>query len=146
MIDENVTTRARRLSFTIAELDMIQAALSGLTIQAGKDLRERIQKTISEECDPAFRAVVDAYREAIEPDDGELEIDHDAEVSLGDDPGAYVMVWKWVPEEDAGLGPTEIICGRCADKTNDRDSPNGELCPDCYDIVRNTPDEDEGEE
>ena len=28
--------------------------------------------------------------------DGDLEMDAKAEVSVGDDPGAYVQVWKWV--------------------------------------------------
>ena len=31
--------------------------------------------------------------------DGELEIDDNAQVSLGDDSGAYVEAWVWVPEE-----------------------------------------------
>ena len=28
--------------------------------------------------------------------DGEIEIDLDAKVSRGDDPGAYVQAWVWV--------------------------------------------------
>lgn len=32
--------------------------------------------------------------------DGDLEFDDGAVVSLGDDPGAYVMAWKWVDESD----------------------------------------------
>jgi hypothetical protein len=35
--------------------------------------------------------------------DGELEIDHGAVVSKGDDPGAYVMAWLWVTDEEAGI-------------------------------------------
>jgi len=29
--------------------------------------------------------------------DGEIEIDANATVSEGDDPGAYVQAWVWVP-------------------------------------------------
>lgn len=32
--------------------------------------------------------------------EGELEVDDDAIVSLGDDPGAYVQVWIWVPDPE----------------------------------------------
>jgi hypothetical protein len=35
--------------------------------------------------------------------EGELEIDDDAIVSKGDDPGAYVQAWIWVPNSDAGV-------------------------------------------
>jgi hypothetical protein len=33
--------------------------------------------------------------------DGEIEIDHNAVVSRGDDPGAYVQAWVWVYDKDA---------------------------------------------
>lgn len=39
--------------------------------------------------------------------DGEIEIDEEAEVSLGDDPGAYVQAWVWVSREDAGIPDEE---------------------------------------
>jgi hypothetical protein len=32
--------------------------------------------------------------------DGEIEIDADATVSRGSDPGAYVAAWVWVPFEE----------------------------------------------
>lgn len=35
--------------------------------------------------------------------DGELEIDEDCIVSKGDDPGAYVMMWRWVCADEAGV-------------------------------------------
>ena len=31
--------------------------------------------------------------------DGELEVDDNAPVSMGEDPGAYVAVWVWIPKE-----------------------------------------------
>ena len=32
--------------------------------------------------------------------DGELEFDDEAVVSHGSDPGAYVMAWRWISEND----------------------------------------------
>jgi hypothetical protein len=32
--------------------------------------------------------------------DGELEIDSNAVVSRGDDDGAYVQAWVWVPKDE----------------------------------------------
>jgi hypothetical protein len=29
--------------------------------------------------------------------DGEIEVDSNAVISYGDDPGAYVQAWVWVP-------------------------------------------------
>jgi hypothetical protein len=39
--------------------------------------------------------------------DGEIEIDEDAVVSIGDDSGAYVQAWLWVSDEAAGLSQQE---------------------------------------
>ena len=97
--------RARRPSFTIAEL-------ATLLVELGPEsepnpLYLKIKKILEEELNPAHREMVDAYRGAVEPRDGQCEMDCDAEVSFGDDPGAYVMVWTWVPAEDAGFMPEE---------------------------------------
>lgn len=35
--------------------------------------------------------------------DGELELDSDARISEGDDNGAYIQVWMWVPFEGTEL-------------------------------------------
>jgi len=42
--------------------------------------------------------------------DGEIEIDDNAEVSFGDDPGAYVQAWVWVPDEDANRSAAARAC------------------------------------
>lgn len=34
--------------------------------------------------------------------DGEIEIDNNAMTSRGDDPGAYVQAWVWVPFDEDG--------------------------------------------
>ena len=36
--------------------------------------------------------------------EGEIEVDENAKVSRGDDPGAYVQAWVWVPEEEVKEG------------------------------------------
>jgi hypothetical protein len=42
--------------------------------------------------------------------DGECEIDDAATISAGDDPGAYVQAWVWVPNEDVKkLTPEERL-------------------------------------
>ena len=47
----------------------------------------------------------DRARELHERGDGEVEIDLDAVVSRGDDSGAYVQAWVWVPfgEQEGGV-------------------------------------------
>lgn len=37
--------------------------------------------------------------------DGEIEVDFDARVSLGDDRGAYVEAWVWVPRSEEQESP-----------------------------------------
>ncbi|HEV8146431.1 MAG TPA: hypothetical protein VGP79_08625 [Bryobacteraceae bacterium] len=54
---------------------------------------------IDEKSDQWFRSrATELYHE-----DGEIEVAHDAPVSRGDDEGAYVQAWVWIPldeEED----------------------------------------------
>jgi hypothetical protein len=70
----------------------------------------------------------DPYRAAAKEDaDDELEIDDDAVVSPGSDPGAWVHAWVWIPERKAGLFTCEECSGlftvdRCAD---------GDTCDEC---------------
>lgn len=47
------------------------------------------------------------YRDAVPVSDGDLECDDGALVSRGDDPGAYVMCWKWIENEQAGIKTEE---------------------------------------
>lgn len=49
-----------------------------------------------------------AYRNAIETEDGVLECDPDAVVSVSSDGGAYVQTWVWVSDEEAGLKEEEV--------------------------------------
>lgn len=50
--------------------------------------------------------VISKYREAarrLYHWGGRLEVDGNAAVSLGDDAGAYVMCWRWITDEEAGV-------------------------------------------
>lgn len=46
-------------------------------------------------------------------DDGELEIDDDAVVSLGADDGAYVEAWVWVSDDDLVAHEYLERCDEC---------------------------------
>ncbi len=63
--------------------------------------------------------------------EGELEVDDDAVVSLGDDAGAYVQAWVWVSNSDAGLP----CCTDCEASVAEDDpysaTPCGTYCVDC---------------
>lgn len=41
--------------------------------------------------------------------DDDIAIDDDAVISRGDEPGAYVQAWVWVPDEDE----TDPVCPTC---------------------------------
>ena len=129
---DDILKRSRRVSLTLQEILFVQGALSiGIQANQSEELREKLSRILLEEADPEYRRHADAYRSAVEVKDGEIEMDPDAEVSFGDDPGAYVQVWAWVSNAQAGL-TTEITCMSCGDTTNSDDSPDGERCPDCY--------------
>ena len=62
-------------------------------------LVDRLKTCRSEQVQPIAEAYRD-YASANLTDDGAVEIDADALVSIGDDPGAYVMAWVWVDNAD----------------------------------------------
>jgi hypothetical protein len=129
---DDILKRSRRVSLTVQEILFLQGALSiGIQANQSEKLHEKLSRIMREECDPERHRLVEAYRNAVEAKDGEIEVDADAEVSLSDDDGAYVQVWMWVSNSQAGL-ITEITCMSCGDTTNSDDSPDGERCPDCY--------------
>lgn len=66
-------------------------------------IRERIAQYSDEGGEEAFRQ---GAREAWARE-GEIEIDPGAIVSMGGDPGAYVMAWVWVSNEEAGIESEE---------------------------------------
>lgn len=44
-----------------------------------------------------------AAARALYQNEGEIEIDDNAVISRGDEPGAYVQAWVWVCDDDALL-------------------------------------------
>jgi hypothetical protein len=57
--------------------------------------------------------------------DGKLELEHDSMVSIGDDKGAYVLMWRWVP----GLPPEKCSEGSCEERGDGVEStPCGSFC------------------
>jgi hypothetical protein len=162
-MSDDILKRQRRVSLTVAEIAFLEQLLSKEVFDPdsmGTSLFGRFQGIITEENNPAHRALVDAYRGAVYTKDGEVERDCDAEVSIGDDCGAYVQVWQWVDAADAGIcsecglpganngegydglcgncadkadAPAEITCMSCGDTTNSDDSPDDARCPDCHD-------------
>lgn len=105
MLDGAVLTRERRVNLSIEEIALIAGVLRATLapLPQAQTLAARLEKMVEEENDASLCHMRQAYRDAVELREGDLEMDQDAEVSLGDDPGAYVMVWKWVSDEDAGI-------------------------------------------
>ena len=81
---------------------------------------------------------LEAYSNAVETSD-ELETDDHPIVSIGDDPGAFVLTWTWVTDDDAEVcsecraipGSPEYgtvgdgfdgLCPSCADKAETEDN------------------------
>ena len=62
-------------------------------------LVDRLKTCHSEQVQPIAEAYRDYASEHL-TEDGAVEIDDNALVSLGDDPGAYIMAWVWVDNAD----------------------------------------------
>jgi hypothetical protein len=80
-------------------LDLDELSTRGLEyVQARvKHMREDEENPLTR----VYRAHVPDLRE------GDLEVDENAVVSMSEDDGAYVMCWKWVSNEDAGIETPE---------------------------------------
>lgn len=71
-----------------------------------------------------------AFVHACRDGDGSFNLDDMPIVSKGEDPGAYVMAWVWVTDEDAGVTRQEAepaACEQCGCTDND----GSDICPDC---------------
>jgi hypothetical protein len=79
--------------------------------------------------DPDVLAAYRAAARELHQDDGTCEIDDGATVSMGDDPGAYVQAWVWVPNAEAGLHD----CDGCGIRFVEGDDSYCGTCPDCAD-------------
>lgn len=78
----------------------------------------------------------DAIREAAKSlfeEEGRIEIDEGAEVSHGDDPGAYVQAWVWVYYDD--VNRENAFNPKLAKWLNDRDYVTGDWPHNISDAV-----------
>lgn len=94
------------LNLEAEEMALLVASLSLLTIEPAKTLSAKLQEKIDLSLNQFSKDVDAAYIAAAKGrhgDDGVCEIDDNAIVSIGDDPGAYVMAWVWVDQDDAGI-------------------------------------------
>lgn len=74
--------------------------------------------------------IANLYREAAKEqfvEEGTLEIDDGAVVSISSDGGAYVAAWVWV-----GNGDVDGLCRECGGLANDGEGYDG-LCGNCAD-------------
>lgn len=77
----------------------------------------------------------DPYRAAAQMQaDDDLEVDDDAVVALGDDPGAWVHAWIWIRNDEAGIpDEDENKCRDCGEEYADGGDGYNGRCPDCAD-------------
>jgi hypothetical protein len=102
-----------------------------LNLRADKyvNIANTIQKAQAvDPSDAAYRAAAQAQA------DDELEVDEDAIVSVGSDPGAFVQAWIWISNEEAGIkDDDEDTCRTCGEEYPEGgDGFDGE-CPNCAD-------------
>lgn len=93
----------RRVKMNLWEIEKLAALLKGTTDPDLTFVASALAEIIKEESDPYHVKMTNAYRSGVAQKDGEIEIDADAEVSFGEDDGAYVMAWVWVTDEEAGI-------------------------------------------
>ncbi|PZR92023.1 MAG: hypothetical protein DI537_14450 [Stutzerimonas stutzeri] len=125
------------------QLELVKATLSVMpqTHPVTAGIIRKIDETIADAAEPGGWA--DKARE-LYGEDGKVEIDGDAVVSTGEDPGAYVMAWVWVTEDEMGISaecegcgerhPTGVLedgfCPACCDQEDDPDyDDQGNLKP-----------------
>lgn len=112
------------------ELALLVAALQFMKVQPAKALGAKLQEKIDLNLNQYSKNVDAAYIAAAQAqhgDEGICEIDDNAIVSIGDDPGAYVMAWVWVDAVDAG------ICFRCGAPDADNGEGYDGMCGSCAD-------------
>lgn len=84
------------------QIAVIKKALLEMGGDDANGVRIHLEDKVAEFNDPDRQKYVRAARDKHHRD-GEIEVDEDACISKGDDPGAYVQAWVWVYAEDAGV-------------------------------------------
>lgn len=83
---------------------LIQPEMPEIAGKIGDNLRDHL--------DPSLKPYVQHAQEEYN-DEGRTEVDDNAIVSYGTDPGAYVMAWVWVDCTCPDCGETHGWCPRC---------------------------------
>ncbi|RWB40493.1 MAG: hypothetical protein EOQ44_25485 [Mesorhizobium sp.] len=121
------------------ELEIIRIGLAEISPASNwYESAQQVLKKLDEWETTSRSADSKAYRDAADElygREGELEFDDSSDgtncVSAGADPGAYVMGWRWVTSDQAGL---TFTC-ECCDKvkaTDELDPEAGDkICKDC---------------
>lgn len=91
-----------RILLSDEQIAIIKKALLAVGGDDANGVRIHIEDKVAEHDDPDRQKYVKAAQDKIHKD-GEVEIDDDADISKGEDPGAYVQAWVWVYAEDAGV-------------------------------------------
>ncbi len=84
------------ISVSYQDLKLLQALGDSLPA----NLRDIVNIRLAELDNPETQKRHAAYRAGVEIRDGEIEVDDNALVSEGEDPGAYVMAWVWVSNDE----------------------------------------------
>lgn len=93
---------------------------------------DALAETIEERLKEA--AIFNPYRAvAQEKATDELEIDDDAIVSEGGDPGAWVHAWIWITDGEAGVDRDEETCDECDEPLDEAGDGYDGKCADCAD-------------
>ena len=89
-----------------------------LALRIGVSFNENNQE-VHDEWTPFLAVAKDKYAR-----EGELELDDNAIVSISESGGAYVQMWRWVSNEEAGVeqvwsfGEDIPTCPKCGARTN----------------------------
>lgn len=126
--DSQIQEVVRALDYHVDEFDHAEA----------KKVLEAIQEQV------ARHKPADPYRDYLkEKADDEMEVDDDAVVSPGSDPGSWVHAWIWVTDKQAGLFTCEecssvfsrdrLMSGDCdvCDECGKADDDEPERCDSC---------------
>ena len=94
--------------------------LPSLEAEKHYDLVARLTEA-PEPTDEAYRTAAMQYA------NDDFEVDSDAVVSRGGDPGSWVMSWIWITDEKAGVKSDDASCENCGCTDNN----GSDVCPDC---------------
>ena len=84
--------------------ELVKQMSSGAPCQVLEDLQKSLARAVRDaDADGALNEQYRAAAKARWEREGEIEIDDEAAVSIGDDGGAYIQAWVWVRDSDHGI-------------------------------------------